>query len=102
MRWAFADSWRADSPCLRMARSRNYPMCENSSAGRVRRISRRNCVSRESNLAAYIWPDAVQENSIFHMSLMYEFLHSQGHELKGSQRADQSASPSECVAKLFS
>src|SRR5262245_5767922 len=49
--------------------------CENSSAGRVRRISRRNCVSRESNLAAYIWLDAVQENSIFHMSLMYECLH---------------------------
>src|SRR5262245_4714965 len=28
MRWAFVDSWRADSPCLRMARSRNYPMLQ--------------------------------------------------------------------------
>src|SRR5262245_48908862 len=30
MRWAFVDSWRADSPCLRMARSRNYPMLQKS------------------------------------------------------------------------
>src|SRR5262245_9779449 len=30
MRWAFVDSWRADSPCLRMARSRNYHMLQKS------------------------------------------------------------------------
>jgi hypothetical protein len=28
--WAFVESWRADSPCLRMARSRNYPMLQKS------------------------------------------------------------------------
>src|SRR5262245_38567451 len=33
MRWAFVDSWRADSPCLRMARSRNYPMLQKSPRG---------------------------------------------------------------------
>src|SRR5262249_38638037 len=53
-------------------------LCENSSAGRVRRISRRNCVSRESNLAAYISLDAAWENSTLHTSLIYEFSHSQG------------------------
>src|SRR5262245_44895181 len=33
MRWAFVDSWRADSPCLSMARSRNYPMLQKSPSG---------------------------------------------------------------------
>src|SRR5262245_62049154 len=33
MRWAFVDSWRADSLCLRMARSRNYPMLQKSPSG---------------------------------------------------------------------
>src|SRR5262249_41616533 len=33
MRWVLVDSWRADSPCLRMARSRNYPMLQKSPSG---------------------------------------------------------------------
>src|SRR5262245_54620746 len=33
MRWALVDSWRADSLCLRMARSRNYPMLQKSPSG---------------------------------------------------------------------
>src|SRR5215472_5866723 len=62
-------------------------LCENSSTGRVRRRFRRNRVSRESNLAAYIWLDAAQENSIFHVSLMCEFLHSQGQKRRSEQHS---------------
>ena len=43
-------------------------LCKNSSTGRVRRISRRDRVSRESNLAAYIWLDAARENFFSHVA----------------------------------
>src|SRR6266540_7467805 len=81
------DSWRADSQSRSVARSRNYPMCENSSARRTRRNISEQLHFRESNHTAYARFDALLENCFFYIWRMYEFLHSQGQSEKGSRRA---------------
>src|SRR5438093_7571778 len=71
------DSWRTDSQSRSMARSRNYPMCENSSACRARRNISKKLRIMESNDAARAMFDTFLENCNFYISPMYEFLHSQ-------------------------
>jgi hypothetical protein len=52
--------------------------CENVSARRERRTFSRNCAVPKSNRTAHASSDSEQENCIFHILRMYEFLHSQG------------------------
>src|SRR5206468_2395983 len=68
-------SWRADSLSWSVARSRNYPMCENSSARRARRNISKKLRSMESNRAARTMFDTLLENCIFYISQLYEFSH---------------------------
>src|SRR5262245_53718882 len=58
-----------------MARSRNYPMCENPSARRARRNISKKLRTMESNRAAPTMFDTLSENCIFYISPMYEFSH---------------------------
>src|SRR5947209_16585375 len=46
---SLVDSWRADSQSLSMARSRNYPMCENASFVRFSRYD-----SREDRMRRFV------------------------------------------------
>src|SRR5260370_31018480 len=61
--------------------------CENSNARRARRNILEKLRAMRTDNAADIRLDAMLENCIFYISPMYEFSHSLGHNLKGSQRA---------------
>jgi hypothetical protein len=54
--------------------------CKNSSALRGRRSISEELRIMKLNHPAQIRRDTVLENCIFYISLMYEFLHSQGHD----------------------
>jgi hypothetical protein len=64
-------------------RSGSWP-CKNSSALRGRRSISEELRIMKLNHPAQIRRDTVLENCIFYISLMYEFLHSQGHERQNS------------------
>ena len=70
-------------------------LCENSGARRAGRNIWKKLRIIESNRAARAMCGTLLENYIFHISPMYEFLHSQGWR---SKRPGEIAMPSACLA----